>query len=86
MDADAETASRSVAYRIEHHSPQGAAMVRHLVDIDLRADTTRISRLFQEVLANFQARGESGRLVMIEAATGEVVESATIPAAMGSNP
>ncbi len=52
----------SAAYRIEHHTPQGATVVRHLIEPDRRAGTGRISRVFQEILPGFQARSEPGRL------------------------
>ncbi len=76
----------SAAYRIEHHTPQGATVVRHLIEPDRRAGTGMISRVFQEVLAGFHARGETGLLVMVEEDTGREVESATIPAWRGSEP
>ncbi len=60
----------SVTYRIEHQTEQDTTVVRHLVDLDRRAISSLVSRVFEEVLAGFQARGESGRLVMVEEKTG----------------
>ncbi len=76
----------SVSYRIEHRTGEGTTVVRHLVEPDRRAGTSMISRVFQEVLAGFQARGETGRLIMVEEETGQVVESAPISPATGSEP
>lgn len=76
----------SVVYRIEHHTEQGTTVVRHLVEIDQRAGTSMISRVFQEVLAGFQARGETGRLVMVEEETGQEIESAPLSPATGLEP
>ncbi len=81
---DGEGIEASVAYRIEHHTEQGTTVVRHLVDLDRRAVSSLISRVFQEVLAGFQARGETGRLVMVEEETGQVVESAPIAPSTGA--
>lgn len=83
---DGSDIDRRVGYRIEHHMNQGTTVVRHLVDIDQRAGTNMISRVFQEVLAGFQARGETGRLVMVEEETGREIESAIIPPKAGAEP
>ncbi len=76
----------SVSYRIEHRTGEGTTVVRHLVELDRRAGTSLISRVFQEVLAGFQARGETGALVMVEEDTGREVESAVIHPSAGSEP
>ncbi len=83
---DGSDIDRSVAYRIEHHTEQGTTVVRHLVEIDQRAVSSMISRVFQEVLAGFHARGAPGRLVMVEEETGQVVESALIAPTTGAEP
>ena len=76
----------SVVYRVEHHTEQGTTGVRHLVDLDRRAVSSLISRVFQEVLAGFQARGETGVLVLVEEDTGQMVESAVIQPLANSEP
>lgn len=76
----------SAAYRIEHRTPEGVTVVRQVVEPDRRTGTGMISRVFQEVLAGFQARGETGLLVMVEEDTGREVESATIATWRGSEP
>ncbi len=76
----------SVSYRIEHRTGEGTTVVRHLVEPDRRTGTSMISRVFQEVLAGFQARGETGVLVMIEEDTGREVESSVIDPSAHSEP
>ncbi len=83
---DGNTIDASVAYRIEHHTEHGTTVVRHVVEPNRSAGTIMISRVFQEVLAGVQARGESGRLVMVEEETGQVVESALIAPTTGAEP
>ncbi len=81
-----DNADISTAYRIEHRTPAGVTVVRQVVEPDRLATTSMVSRVFQEILAGFQARGEPGRLVMIEEDTGREVEAATIPTWTGSEP
>ncbi len=76
----------SVSYRIEHRTGEGTTVVRHLVELDRRAGTSMISRVFQEVLAGFQVRGETGVLVLVEEDTGQMVESAVIQPLANSEP
>ncbi len=84
MDGDGIDAS--VAYRIEHHRPQSVTLVRQVVEPNRFAGTSMISRVFQEVLSGFHARGETGRLVLVEEETGQVVESASLAPATGAEP
>ncbi|MDP9473258.1 MAG: hypothetical protein M3Q71_21780, partial [Chloroflexota bacterium] len=48
---DGEGSDVSVAFRIEHHTEHGTSVVRHLVELDRRAISRLISRVFEEVLA-----------------------------------
>ncbi len=83
---DGEGSDVSVAFRIEHHTEHGTSVVRHLVELDRRAISRLISRVFEEVLAGFHARGETGVLVMVEEGTGRMVESAVIHPPADSEP
>ncbi len=83
---DGEGIDASVAYRIEHRTQQGTTTVRQVVEPNRLAGTSMITRVFQEVLAGFQARGETGLLVMIEEDSGRVVESASLAPATGAEP
>ena len=76
----------SVAYRIEHHTAQGTTVVRHLVEPGGRSITTMITRVFEEVRAGFQARGQAGQLLLIEEETDQVVESALIAPSTRAEP
>ncbi len=73
-----ESSSGVAGYRIEHHTEQGVAVVRHLVNPDPLAISPRIDDVFQETLAGLLARGEGGLLVLIEDVTNQVVESRAI--------
>ncbi len=73
-----ESSSGVAGYRIEHHTSQGAAVVRHLVNPDPVAIDRMIDQAFQETLVSLQARGEGGVIVLIEDVTNRVVETQAI--------
>ncbi len=73
-----ESSSGIAGYRIEHHTSQGAAVVRHIVNPDPVAIDRMIDQAFQETLTSLRARGEGGDLVLIEDVTNRVVETQAI--------
>ena len=75
---DEGSRSGAAGYRIEHHTPQGTAVVRHLVHPDPGAISRLIDQIFQETLAGLQARGEGGTLVLIDDVTNRVVETQAV--------
>ena len=81
-----ERGSGVTGYRIEHHTHQGAAVVRHLVNPDPLAISRLIDQVFQETLAGLRARGEGGVLVLIEDVTHRVVEAQAIQPADSLEP
>ncbi len=83
---DDESRNGVAGYRIEHHTPQGVAVVRHLVTPDPLAISSLIDQVFQDVLTGLQARGEGGVLVLIEDVTNHVVESQVIKPVDGPKP
>ncbi len=78
-----ESRSGVAGYRIEHHTSQGAAVVRHLVNPDPLAIDHMIDHVFQETLAGLRARGEGGVLVLIEDVTNRVVETQALQSPPG---
>ncbi len=75
---DDERSGGVAGYRIEHHTSQGTAVVRHLVNPDPLAIDRMIDQVFQETLTSLRARGEGGDLVLIEDVTNRVVETQAI--------
>ncbi len=75
----AEESSSGVAgYRIEHHTEQGVAVVRHLVNADPVAMSSLIDDVFQETLEGLRTRGEGGSLVLLEDVTNQVIETQAV--------
>ncbi len=63
-----ERSSSAAGYRVEHHTPQGTAVVGLLVDPDPVA---------------IRCRGEGGVLVLIEDVTNHVVKTQAVQPAAG---